>query len=27
MCIGIPMRVVQTGAGYAICEGMGQRRR
>ena len=27
MCIGIPMQVVQPGAGYAICEGMGQRRR
>jgi hydrogenase expression/formation protein HypC len=27
MCIGIPMRVVETGNGYAWCEGLGQRRR
>ncbi len=27
MCIGIPMRVVEAGDGYAWCEGMGQRRR
>lgn len=26
MCIGIPMQVVETGPGRAICEGMGQRR-
>ena len=26
MCIGIPMQVVESGATYAICEGMGQRR-
>ncbi len=27
MCIGIPMQVVETGLGHAVCEGMGQRRR
>jgi len=27
MCIGIPMQVVETGSGYAWCEGLGQRRR
>ena len=26
MCIGLPMRVVETGRGWAWCEGMGQRR-
>ena len=26
MCIGIPMQVIETGQGYAWCEGMGQRR-
>ncbi len=26
MCIGVPMRVVDAGSGYAICEGMGARR-
>jgi len=26
MCIGIPMQVVETGDGYAWCEGMGRRR-
>lgn len=26
MCIGIPMQVVETGDGYALCEGMGQQR-
>jgi len=26
MCIGIPMQVVETGNGYAWCEGMEQRR-
>lgn len=26
MCIGIPMQVVETGDGYALCEGLGQRR-
>jgi len=26
MCIGIPMQVVETGDGYAWCEGMAQRR-
>jgi hydrogenase expression/formation protein HypC len=26
MCIGIPMQVVETGSGYAWCEGLGQRR-
>lgn len=26
MCIGIPMQVIETGEGYAWCEGMGQRR-
>ncbi len=25
MCIGIPMRVVETGVGYAWCEGLGRR--
>jgi hydrogenase expression/formation protein HypC len=27
MCIGIPMRVMQTGEGYAWCEGRGERQR
>lgn len=27
MCIGIPMRVVQTEPGFAWCEGRGERRR
>ena len=27
MCIGIPMRVIEAGNGYAICEGMGERKR
>lgn len=27
MCIGLPMQVRSTHPGYAICEGMGQRRR
>ena len=26
MCVGIPMRVVETGNGSALCEGLGQRR-
>ncbi|MDJ0654085.1 MAG: HypC/HybG/HupF family hydrogenase formation chaperone [Xanthomonadales bacterium] len=26
MCIGIPMQVVEPGDGYALCEGMGERR-
>ena len=26
MCIGIPMQVVETRDGFAICEGMGERR-
>lgn len=26
MCIGIPMQVIETGEGYAWCEGMGERR-
>ena len=26
MCIGIPMQVLQTAPGLALCEGMGQRR-
>lgn len=26
MCIGIPMQVVETGEGYAVCEGMGERK-
>ncbi len=26
MCIGIPMQVVESGFGHALCEGMGQRR-
>ena len=27
MCIGLPMQVRSTHPGYAICEGMGERRR
>lgn len=27
MCIGIPMQVIVSGPGYAVCEGLGQRRR
>lgn len=27
MCIGLPMQVLSTHPGYAICEGMGERRR
>ncbi len=27
MCIGIPMQVVETGLGTALCEGFGERRR
>ncbi len=27
MCIGLPMQVVEAGAGWAWCEGMGERRR
>lgn len=27
MCIGIPMQVRESGAGYAICEGLGIKRR
>jgi len=27
MCMGIPMQVVETGEGYAWCEGLGERRR
>jgi hydrogenase expression/formation protein HypC len=27
MCIGIPMRVLQVEGDYALCEGMGERRR
>lgn len=26
MCIGIPMRVIESGPGYAHCEGLGQTR-
>ncbi len=26
MCIGIPMRIVEQGFGYAVCEGMGFKR-
>lgn len=26
MCIGVPMRVIRSGSGYAICEGGGERR-
>ena len=26
MCIGIPMQVIEPGEGYAICEGLGQKR-
>ncbi len=26
MCIGIPMQVVESGEGYAWCEGLGERR-
>jgi len=26
MCIGIPMQVVETADGHAVCEGMGMRR-
>ena len=26
MCLGIPMQVVESGEGYAWCEGMGERR-
>ncbi len=26
MCIGVPMRVKESGEGYAICEGMGETR-
>ncbi|MCU7812546.1 MAG: HypC/HybG/HupF family hydrogenase formation chaperone [Candidatus Thiodiazotropha sp. (ex Notomyrtea botanica)] len=27
MCIGLPMRVIVSEPGYALCDGMGQRRR
>ncbi len=27
MCIGVPMKVVEVEPGYALCEGMGERRR
>ena len=27
MCIGIPMQVISNGTGYALCEGLGGRRR
>lgn len=27
MCIGLPMQVLSIHSGYAICEGMGERRR
>ncbi len=27
MCIGLPMQVIENRSGYAICEGMGVRRR
>ena len=27
MCIGLPMQVVEPGSGYAVCEGLGERRR
>jgi len=27
MCIGIPMQVIESGFGQALCEGLGQRRR
>ncbi len=27
MCLGIPMQVIETGDGTALCEGMGERRR
>jgi hydrogenase expression/formation protein HypC len=27
MCIGLPMRVLSCEPGYALCEGMGERRR
>lgn len=26
MCIGIPMQVIESGFGYALCEGMGMQR-
>lgn len=26
MCIAVPMQVVEAGDGYAVCEGMGERR-
>jgi hydrogenase expression/formation protein HypC len=26
MCMGVPMRIIETGSGFALCEGMGQRR-
>ena len=26
MCLGVPMRIVEAGEGYAVCEGMGERR-
>ncbi len=27
MCVGIPMKVMEAGAGYALCEWQGERRR
>ncbi|MES9992771.1 MAG: HypC/HybG/HupF family hydrogenase formation chaperone [Candidatus Thiodiazotropha sp.] len=27
MCIGVPMRVISSQPGYAVCEGMGETRR
>lgn len=27
MCIGIPMQVIETGEGFALCEGMGETKR
>ena len=27
MCIGVPMQIVETGEGTALCEGMGERKR
>lgn len=26
MCVGIPMQVIEKGEGYAVCEGMGEKR-
>jgi len=27
MCVGIPMKILEAGFGYALCEGMGETRR